>query len=926
MPRSDSSAKQDINQLVDIARGVDALALLRWSGHAYGGHKMTGGGGGSSPATLLAVLSKFEEPDHIHVLATRTSLEAGVGHVGGIEAVVEFPRFDHTYRLHSDGSVLSNDFAGCCLARQQQLPGLLRGFEQYLVLESTPGPAASSSRNALRLVIPEGVVPGDWQGHDSGRNLTVKPTPTATGQLQHIVATLHPRFAELRARSVAARLQLAALHMATTSLLSEPLTGVTGAEAAAELLKSCVVDRPLDADEFSEDAAQSATGVRVAVGGGLELLNLRSTSMLAWRNPSVALLCAYVERASHAVAFLYPQAADVGIGPAVPHARLRDAQVAYRTSKRLLASPPLLLLSGEEERVVLGAPVAEFDLVGMLPQPTAPALPPLPTLSTFVADIEYDMAGWVSSVQPGKGVQAPSCPVSVTSVRQPGTLELERYAELSESWDAHQQTSTMTLVDGAHSAALRAFFARHYPDKLSNVPRLWDKRGEELWLLLRKKCSDAVVDAHCPPAAAADDCRLGDVIDHLLQRVHEWTAGVSAQLAMTKLYFDNAAALAPCDPTSPLARQASAWQVLRAAGAVRAPRLADWVRSMWHGVGAWNPFLAASPDDTRTLRSGVVRWLELSVLQDKLHRLAALLQRREPSCLSDAVRELQTKRVWEADSHPAWLAFEADRGIQIRPLQYAVAAALLADPGLVLQLNVGEGKTRVIVPMLALEWTLGASVSTDAAGPSGAPIIRLVVLPQLRREAFDYLQDSLSAGVLRRRLFSVPFSRDVHVDAARLRDLHAHAAVCHQSGGVMVVTREARSSLLLKAAEIELRSFPCCLCGDPRHDALACSCPPTVADGSCAASGSPLARSLERYEALPWQDVFDESDELLSFTYQLVYGVGSEPPPDLPQRCAAIDALLCALQVRRGTKAASYSMCLTPHPPTPPRRVTCVPF
>ena len=71
---------------------------------------------------------------------------------------------------------------------------------------------------------------------------------------------------------------------------------------------------------------------------------------------------------------------------------------------------------------------------------------------------------------------------------------------------------------------------------------------------------------------------------------------------------------------------------------------------------------------------------------------------------------------------------------------------------MVVQLNMGEGKTRVILPMLALHW---------AAQESKDEVLRLHFLPTLLHEAYDFLHYHLCAGVLGRKLFILPFHRDV---------------------------------------------------------------------------------------------------------------------------------------------------------------------
>lgn len=54
------------------------------------------------------------------------------------------------------------------------------------------------------------------------------------------------------------------------------------------------------------------------------------------------------------------------------------------------------------------------------------------------------------------------------------------------------------------------------------------------------------------------------------------------------------------------------------------------------------------------------------------------------------VQELQVHRTWDVAAHPEWLVFEAEGQLQIRPAQHKVAQLLMADPGAIEQLNMGE--------------------------------------------------------------------------------------------------------------------------------------------------------------------------------------------------------------------------------------------
>lgn len=69
----------------------------------------------------------------------------------------------------------------------------------------------------------------------------------------------------------------------------------------------------------------------------------------------------------------------------------------------------------------------------------------------------------------------------------------------------------------------------------------------------------------------------------------------------------------------------------------------------------------------------------------------------------------------------------------------------------VLQLNMGEGKSSVIVPMVA------------AALADGERLLRVVVLKSLSSQMFQLLVERLS-GLVNRRIFFMPFSRNVQVN------------------------------------------------------------------------------------------------------------------------------------------------------------------
>jgi hypothetical protein len=97
----------------------------------------------------------------------------------------------------------------------------------------------------------------------------------------------------------------------------------------------------------------------------------------------------------------------------------------------------------------------------------------------------------------------------------------------------------------------------------------------------------------------------------------------------------------------------------------------------------------------------------------------------------------------------------------------------------------GEGKTRVILPMLALHWA------------DGQQVVRLNFLPTLLDEASNHLQRYLTASVLRRKLFVMPFSRDVQLDEPGARAMLACTRYCQQVGATLSCLAPSQLSSLL---------------------------------------------------------------------------------------------------------------------------------
>eukprot|EP00004_Rigifila_ramosa_P012322 TRINITY_DN2661_c0_g1_i9.p1 TRINITY_DN2661_c0_g1~~TRINITY_DN2661_c0_g1_i9.p1 ORF type:complete len:2974 (-),score=547.90 TRINITY_DN2661_c0_g1_i9:92-7951(-) len=280
---------------------------------------------------------------------------------------------------------------------------------------------------------------------------------------------------------------------------------------------------------------------------------------------------------------------------------------------------------------------------------------------------------------------------------------------------------------------------------------------------------------------------------------------------------------------------------------------------------------------TEALRSRVLKWMQLCVLADRLERLLSMAVLPPGEARRDVlVADLCLSREWRAQAHPRWLVFEVVGRLQIRPQQYAVVKALLENPeaGRIEQLNMGEGKTRVIVPMLILAWA------------DGRRCVRLHFLPRLLADGFDDLHRYLTASELHVKLAQLPFHRDVDLTVQHRAQLLVQSVeAIVSSRGALVVAPEHRLSSHLKALELRLLKLGGSASSDKLEYQVALAC----------------LRKLEH--DFVYYDIFDESDAVLSYRYQLIYAAGSAAElPDLLSRCSAIECVLSALALDPGVQ------------------------
>jgi len=279
----------------------------------------------------------------------------------------------------------------------------------------------------------------------------------------------------------------------------------------------------------------------------------------------------------------------------------------------------------------------------------------------------------------------------------------------------------------------------------------------------------------------------------------------------------------------------------------------------------WNPFLSQHSVDQ--LHSCILEWLQLCVLEDKLNRAIKYATANNDIHLAE---ELKVVRNWNVKEHPQWLVFEVEQQIQIKPFQYDVARALIEDSNFsIVQLNMGLGKTRVILPMLILHY-----LAKNRSDPKNASVIRLHLLSPLFRESFDYLHNCLTASSLGVKLLQMPFCRDVELSleqACVMKAVVQKSALC----GALIVAPEHRASMHLKIIDYEL--------SEQQFD---------------------VANVLRELEQIKFMDILDEVDKVLHYKFQLVYACGASLRlPNFQSRTRVLQTLLRVINNSVSVKA-----------------------
>jgi hypothetical protein len=226
----------------------------------------------------------------------------------------------------------------------------------------------------------------------------------------------------------------------------------------------------------------------------------------------------------------------------------------------------------------------------------------------------------------------------------------------------------------------------------------------------------------------------------------------------------------------------------------------------------------------------------------------------QPGDLSREVSNLQ--RNWDPLQQPEYLLLEVESNIRIRDVQYQIAKTMISPPSeanSVMQLNMGEGKSSLIVPIVAV------------ALANASHLVRVIVAKPQSRQMLDMLVSKLG-GLLNRRVYHMPFSRSLQLDSSKADILARLYNDCLENRGILLVQPENILSFQLMVVESAFR-------GDDL-----------------------LMKSLWKTQIFfdkNSRDVVDESDENFNVKFELTYTMGNQCHVDFsPNRWTIIQEVL----------------------------------
>lgn len=263
------------------------------------------------------------------------------------------------------------------------------------------------------------------------------------------------------------------------------------------------------------------------------------------------------------------------------------------------------------------------------------------------------------------------------------------------------------------------------------------------------------------------------------------------------------------------------------------------------------------PKLTLQWQAAIVEYgLAITALQRAERMLRAF--RKNGPFSADVISELQNSghKNWHPLDYPESLLIEVESGIMIRDVQESIASEMRSPQdghNATMQLNMGQGKSSLIVPVVA------------CALADGENLVRVIVAKPQSKQMADMLKSKLGAAI-GRRIYYLPFSRSLKLDRAAADTALEICRECKETGGVLLVQPEHILSFKLMAPECFITN---------REEV-----------------GRSLLRTQDFFDASA-RDIVDESDENFSVKFELIYTMGSQRPiENSPDRWTYVQQVL----------------------------------
>lgn len=258
---------------------------------------------------------------------------------------------------------------------------------------------------------------------------------------------------------------------------------------------------------------------------------------------------------------------------------------------------------------------------------------------------------------------------------------------------------------------------------------------------------------------------------------------------------------------------------------------------------------------TSTARNAVIDYGQMIIqLQHMLRIQGAVL--RKDSIQLESETQASSHTTWQASQHPDWLLLEIDFNLRIRRDQREVARAMASPSGnnsFCLQMNMGQGKSSVIIPMVVSELA-------DAK-----KLVRVVVPRPLLLQTAQLLQARVG-GLVGRKIKHIPFSRrspTAFNDLKAYEDLHTEML---REGGIVLTLPEHMLSFQLSGLQELLNG--------------------RVQQAS-------YMMKFQEWLMSECRDILDECDHMLAVKTQLIYPSGAQTMVDgHPGRWKVVQDLL----------------------------------